>query len=251
MQKWKESPIDVFLHDFNKIEHAIKECSHILISVPPNFDGTEALFNGVKDRLLKEINHIEWVGYLSSTSVYGNHDGLWVNEDSASKMPGPKGQRRLISENRWMSLFTEYGLPVHIFRLGGIYGPNRNGLIRLLNGKKQTVVKAGQFFSRIHVTDIARALLVSMNKTTPGMIYNLVDDGPSAPENVDCYAANLLHMPAPALIPFEKATLPAGMAAFYHDSKKVSNRKFKRAFGFCFLYPTYKEGLSSLFNAPK
>ena len=145
-----------------------------------------------------------------------------------------------------MSLFDEFNLPVHIFRLAGIYGPNRNSLVRILNGQNTSIIKEGQIFSRIHIEDICRSLYESMKNPTPGEVYNLADDLPCAPELVDKYAAELLHKPPLINLPFEEATLSPMTKEFYQDCRKVSNKKFKTKFKLNLHYPSYKEGLKSL-----
>jgi len=245
---WKTHDVQLLLFEINTIKAKISECSYILISIPPGFDGKEPIFSILKDSFIENYSHIKWIGYLSSTGVYGDHQGKWVNERSLFKQPGTKGRNRINAENKWMSLFNEFQLPVHIFRLSGIYGQNRNNLTRILNGKTFTVIKKGQIFSRIHVEDISKALMASIKKPTPGEIYNISDDYPCSPEKVDEYAAKLLSYPSLKHIPFEQAELSEIAKEFYKDSRKVSNAKLKTTFNLKLNYPTYKEGLYALFQ---
>ncbi len=162
IKKFARSPAKLILLDPKKASIDITNYDSILISAPPNPDGTGPILDLIKDQLIKCKNKIEWLGYLSSTSVYGDHKGEWVNENSKPKAPGERGKRRLKVERSWLSLFHKFSLPIHIFRLAGIYGPNRNSLVRILNGKNTSVIKKGQMFSRIHVEDICKALYESI-----------------------------------------------------------------------------------------
>ncbi|OAJ33308.1 SDR family oxidoreductase [Piscirickettsia salmonis] len=246
IKKFPGSPVKLILLDPKKANIDIPNYDSILISAPPNSDGADPVFELTKDQLIKCKNQIKWIGYLSSTSIYGDHKGEWVNENSKPNTPGERGKRRLRVERSWLSLFEEFSLPIHIFRLAGIYGPDRNSLVRIMNGKNTSVIKKGQIFSRIHVEDICRALYESMKNPTPGEIYNLADDLPCAPELVDKYAAKLLSKPPLIRTPFDKAILSPMAKAFYQDCRKVNNKKFKIKFNFKLRYPSYKEGLKSL-----
>ncbi len=246
IKKLSRLPVKLLLLDPKKTNIDITNYDSILISVPPNPDGTDPVFELIKGQLTKCKSQIKWIGYLSSTSVYGDHKGEWVNENSKPNTPGERGKRRLKVENSWMSLFDEFSLSIHVFRLAGIYGPNRNSLVRILNGKNNSVIKKGQIFSRIHVEDICRALYESMKNPTPGEIYNLADDLPCAPELVDEYATKLLNKPPLMRIPFNDAILSPMAKAFYQDCRKASNKKLKTKFHFKLRYPSYKEGLKSL-----
>jgi nucleoside-diphosphate-sugar epimerase len=228
------------------ISDEINQASHILISTPPNQNGLDPAFALIKDLLVEHKAHIKWIGYLSATSVYGDHAGKWVTEDSNLNSPGESGTRRIKAEKSWLSIYADHGLPIHIFRLAGIYGPKRNNLVRILEGKHSSIVKKGHVFSRIHVDDINRALCESMNCPTPGEIYNLADDLPCAPEEMDALAASLLKKPTMTLIPYSQAELSQPMKAFYNACKRVSNQKFKRRFNFELRYPSYKEGLLAI-----
>ena len=247
IKKFAGSPAKLILLDPKNASIDITNYEAILISAPPNSDGTDPILELIKDQLIKHKSQIKWIGYLSSTSAYGDHKGEWVNENSKPNTPGERGKRRLKVERSWLSLFEEFSLPIHIFRLAGIYGPDRNSLVRILNGKNTSVIKKGQVFSRIHVEDICRALYESMKNPTPGEIYNLADDLPCAPELVDEHAAQLLEKPPLIQIPFDEATLSPMAKEFYQDCRKVSNKKFKREFNFKLRYPNYKEGLNSLY----
>ncbi|MCH9770356.1 MAG: SDR family oxidoreductase [Gammaproteobacteria bacterium] len=246
IKQWAGSPIKLILLKPNEYPINITGYNYILISAPPNTDGSDPIIESLKNQLIEHKNEIQWIGYLSSTSVYGDHKGKWVDEKSMPITPGERGIRRLKAENIWMSLFENHSLPVHIFRLAGIYGPNRNSLVRIINGKNTTIVKEGQIFSRIHIEDICRALFESLKQPTPGEVYNLADDLPSAPELVDDYAAQLLKKPDLIKLPFEKTKLSPTAKEFYQHCRKVSNVKLKKKFNFNLHYPSYKDGLKKL-----
>ena len=248
IQKNRKSAVKLILLEPHKASIDIKKYDAILFTAPPNSDGTDPLLELMKDQLIQYKSQITWIGYLSSTSVYGDHKGKWVDENSKPNAKGERGKKRMAVELSWLALFEEFSLPIHIFRLAGIYGPSRNSLAKILNGKNTSVIKKGQVFSRIHVSDICRALYESIKRPTPGEIYNLSDDLPCAPELVDEYAAMLLKKPPLMHIPFDEACLSALAKEFYQDCRKVSNKKFKSRFNFKLLYPNYKTGLNSLYN---
>jgi nucleoside-diphosphate-sugar epimerase len=221
------------------------DVTHLLISTPPDENGDPVLrlFQEQLQRLSKQL---QWVGYLSTTGVYGDRGGDWVDEDSPLEPNTARGHRRLDAEKSWLKLHSDYGLPVHQFRLAGIYGPGRNQLLTVLNGSAKRIIKPGQIFSRIHVDDIAGVLAASIAKPNPARAYNVCDDEPCPPQEVVEYAANLLGLPVPPEIPFEDANLSPMAKSFYADSKRVSNHRMKNELGYQLLYPNYREGLSAL-----
>ena len=224
------------------------DVTHLLISVPPDENGDPVLrlFQEQLQRLLKQL---KWVGYLSTTGVYGDRGGDWVDEDSPLEPNTARGHRRLQAERSWLKLHSDYGLPVHLFRLAGIYGPGRNQLLTVLNGSAKRIIKQGQIFSRIHVDDIAGVLAASIAKTNPGRAYNVCDDEPCPPQEVVEYAANLLGLPVPPEIPYEQADLSPMAKSFYADSKRVSNKRMKGELGYKLIYPNYREGLTAIRTA--
>lgn len=232
-----------FLFD-SKLQIA-PDVTHLLISAPPdeNGDPVVRLFQEQLQRLSKQL---KWVGYLSTTAVYGDQGGDWVDEDSPLEPNTARGHRRLDAERSWLKLLSDYGLPVHLFRLAGIYGPGRNQLLTVLNGSAKRIIKPGQIFSRIHVDDIAGVLAASIAKPNPGRAYNVCDDEPCPPQEVVEYAANLLGLPLPPEIPFEQAELSPMAKSFYADSKRVSNKRMKNELGYKLLYPNYREGLTAI-----
>lgn len=215
--------------------------THLLVSVPPDDAGDPVLARHAED-LRERSRQFKWVGYLSTTGVYGDRGGEWVDETSPLSPTTTRGHRRLLAEQQWLKL----GLPLHIFRLAGIYGPGRNQLASLLDGTAKRIVKPGQVFSRIHVEDIAGVLEASIAKPDPGREYNVCDDEPCPPQDVVIYAAKLLGRAVPPEIPFDEARLSPMAQSFYAESKRVSNRRIKEELGYKLVYPTYREGLKAL-----
>jgi len=230
------------------VEKHLQSATHVLISTPPSADSGDPVLVQFHDLLQKQLHQTQWLGYLSSTGVYGDHQGNWVDELSASISPGQQGTLRLIAENAWLSLAMEFNLPLHIFRLAGIYGPQRNALARITHGKAQTIYKKNHFFSRIHVEDIATTLLASIQKPQPMSIYNVADDEPATSQDVDNYAASLLHIPPPQIVPFELADLSLKAKEFYTHNRRVSNAKIKQKLLVKLHYPDYKAGLKKLYD---
>ena len=216
--------------------------THILSSVPPDEAGDPVLDGHCAD-LQRLTPH--WVGYLSTTGVYGDHQGGWVDESTPLTPAGPRQARRVAAEAAWQAL----GLPLHRFRLAGIYGPHRSAIETVRSGRAQRVVKPGQVFARIHVSDIASALSQSIARPNPGAVYNLADDEPAPPQDVIAYACRLLGVEPPPEIPFEAADLSPMARSFYGESKRVSNRRLRDELGVTLAYPTYREGLAQCLSA--
>ena len=221
------------------------DVTHLLISAPPGEKGDPVLrlFEEQLQRLSKQL---KWVGYLSTTGVYGDRGGDWVDEDSPLEPNTARGERRLEAERNWLKLHNEFGLPVHLFRLAGIYGPGRNTLLNVRDGSAKRIIKPGQIFSRIHVEDIAGVLAASIAKPNPGRAYNVCDDAPCPPQEVVEFAADLLGLPIPPEIRFEDAELSPMAKSFYADSKRVSNKRIKTDLSYRLLYPNYRAGLRAL-----
>ncbi len=238
------------LINFNKIdvEKSLSSATHILVSTPPSIDLGDPVLRHFVDLIKKYACQFQWLGYLSSTGVYGDHQGAWVDESAASLSLGQQANARLNAEKSWLSLAQKYQLPLHIFRIAGIYGPQRNALIRIIQGKIHTIYKENHFFSRIHVDDIVAVLLASIKNPNPMSIYNVADDEPAPSHEVDAYAAHLLNMPAPERVPFELATLSSMTQEFYTHNRRVSNAKIKQELFVKLMYPTYREGLQNLYD---
>jgi nucleoside-diphosphate-sugar epimerase len=241
--------IDAYLFDrTHPLDPAVlRGTTHLLSSVPPEEAGDPVLESC--SPAIAALRDIAWVGYLSTTGVYGDHQGAWVDETMPPTPATARGRRRLVAEQRWAALRRQDGLPVHRFRLAGIYGPGRNVLLQLRAGTARLIEKPGQVFSRIHVADIAMALEASMARPNPGQVYNLCDDEPAAPAEVIAYAALLLGLPMPPAIPLSAPEVSAMARSFYADNKRVRATLIKRELGLVWRYPTYREGLAALARA--
>jgi len=220
------------------------QISHVLISIPPTEQGDPVC--SLMGKQLARLKNLKWLGYLSTTGVYGDLQGATATEDTPCYPSGPRGQRRLDAENQWRSVADNADLPLHIFRLPGIYGPGRNQLLTLKAGKAHRIVKEGHVFSRIHVADLARILAASMKNPDPGRVYNVADDLSAPPQDVVAYAAELLNISPPPLQNIETADLSPMARSFYQDNKIVSNRRIKSELGVSLSFPTYKIGLKDL-----
>jgi nucleoside-diphosphate-sugar epimerase len=229
----------------DSIPAALENAANILISTPPNTQGDPVL------RLYRDAiacTPRRWIGYLSSTGVYGDHQGGWVDETTPLEPLEGRNRYRQEAESSWLQLHEKLKQPVHIFRLSGIYGAGRNPLQKLKEGKEQRVFKEGQVFSRIHAEDIAAALQLSLQTPTPGQIFNLSDNEPAPGHEVLEYAAQLLEILPPPLVDFDKANLSPMAQEFYSANRRVSNEKIKKTLGWKLRYPTYREGLKALLD---
>ena len=244
----EKSALHIKLIDFNSpdIDKYLSLATHILICIPPANTLSESLFAKYGDLIKKQASLLKWIGYLSSTGVYGNHDGNWVNENSICTPHTKTGISRLQDEQVRLSFAKKYHLPLHIFRLSGIYGPGRNALERILDGKKQSIFKENQVFCRVHVEDILSTLLASIKLPNPLSIYNISDDEPAPTHEVDQYACTLLHKEPLVLVSYTKANLSPMEKEFYANNRRVSNLKIKEELGVVLKYPTYKEGLNAI-----
>ncbi|MCU0802801.1 MAG: SDR family oxidoreductase [Rhodobacteraceae bacterium] len=221
---------------------ALAAATHILASAAPDASG-DPFLQAAGD--LIGLARPQWVGYLSTTGVYGDHQGGWVDEDTPLTPSSTRGEYRVLAENQWL----QTGLPIHIFRLAGIYGPGRGPFEKVRDGTARRLIKPGQVFSRIHVDDIAATLAASIARPAPGTAYNVCDDDPAPPEDVLSHAAALLGLPEPPTIDFATADLPPMVRSFYSESKRVSNRRIRQELGVKLRYPDYRTGLAALLAA--
>jgi nucleoside-diphosphate-sugar epimerase len=217
----------------------LAQATHVLASAAP--DGTGDPFLNAHGAALAAARP-KWVGYLSTTGVYGDHQGGWVDEDTPLTPGTQRGRWRVQAERQWQST----GLPLHIFRLAGIYGPGRGPFEKVRDGTARRIIKPGQVFSRIHVDDIAQVLAASMAAPSPGAIYNVCDDDPAPPEDVLSHAARLLGLPDPPAEPYDPARMTPMAASFYAESKRVRNDRIKRDLGVRLRFPDYRAGLAAL-----
>lgn len=222
----------------------IAAATHLLSSVAPDERGDPVLRDW-GEAIAEAAPRLAWAGYLSTTGVYGDHGGGWVDEDTPLAPATRRGAMRVEAEAAWRAV---PGLPLHVFRLAGIYGPGRGPFEKVRRGAARRVIKPGQVFSRVHVEDIARALRLSIERPRPGAVYNLCDDDPAPPQEVLAFAAELLGLPPPPEVPFEEADLSPMARSFYAESKRVRNDRIK-ALGLRLAHPDYRSGLRAVLEA--
>ena len=227
---------------FDNSRELLNTSNIILNSIPP-INEKDILVEKLKGILNKQ-NSIKWYGYLSSTSVYGDRFGKWVTEDSIPKPKTTRGIARLKAEQQNMSLLKEYNLPVHIFRLPGIYGPGRS-ICEKIKTNQSVIKKEGHYFSRVYAEDIAYAIQASINKPTPGEIFNLTDDLPERNDLVADYAAKLMHIKLEKIDITDKR-VSEKVLDFYKENKKVSNTKIKNILSWSPKFKNYKIGISEI-----
>jgi nucleoside-diphosphate-sugar epimerase len=242
----KEAGFTAELFDRNRPlpRQALEAVTHLLVSVPPDAAGDPVVALHGED--IAEIGRLHWLGYLSTTGVYGDRAGGWVDETAALSPSGERGRRRVAAEAGWFDLWRRRAVPVHIFRLAGIYGPGRSPFEALRAGTAKRIDKPDQVFSRVHVADLAHVLAASIGRPRPGAVYNVCDDEPAAPEAVVAHAAALLGLPVPPLVSLEAAGLSTMARSFYDDNKRVSNRLIKNELGVTLRYPHYRAGLAAI-----
>ncbi len=229
--------VDALVWPGDDLRPALAEATHLLTSVAPG----EA--DPVLAALGPEIAEaaLDWVGYLSTTAVYGHHNGDWVDETTPLAPTTARGAARVRAEGAWAAL----GQPLHIFRLAGIYGPGRGPFEKVRDGSARRILKPGQVFSRIHVEDIANVLEAALLRPHPG-VYNVCDDDPASPEDVLSRAARMLNLPDPPMVAYEDAEMTPMARSFYAENKRVRNDRIKSVLGVRLLYPTYREGLEAI-----
>ena len=244
IEKFNDFSYQNFLFNNEKFDKnliiKLQEADHILISIPPV--NKEDLVIKKFSKIIEE-SKAKWITYLSATSVYGDHKGKWVDENSETKPTTVKGRERLIAENSWASFEKKKKLPIQIFRLSGIYSTERNILVRLIAGNVKLIDKKNHYFSRIHVEDIANLLFKSLSNFKSGEIYNLSDDKPTPSEEVTLYGASILNFQD--LKKIKEHEIESEMLKnFYKESKRVNNKKIKNYFNYNLKFPTYIEGLN-------
>lgn len=244
----KEAGVNSLIWDSDGAAPRLPEdTSAILISAPPDEPGCPALA-AFGTQLAARAGSLKWTGYFSTNGVYGDHGGAWVDENSELRATSPRARQRIKAENEWREFAGAKGLPLVIFRLPGIYGPGRSAIGRVRSGGGKRIYKPGQVFSRMHVDDIAAALEKSLKAPAAGDLFNLADDEPAPPQDVVEFACNLLGVKPPPLIPIEEADLSEMAKSFYADNKRVSNRRMKEKLLPRLAYPTYREGLTAIFE---
>ena len=248
----KRSKIDsanVFLFDgYNPVEQtsALKRTTHLLSSVPPSSGKDPVLQYNLSE--LRTLGDLEWVGYLSATSVYGDTSGEWVDE-SCTPNPGTKrGIDRLSAEHEWLDFGARSGVPVQIFRLSGIYGPRRSVFDRINAGLAKRIYAPTTYFSRIHVDDIIQVILASISSPRAGALYNLADDEPTTSSEIIEYGYALMGRSLPPAISLADSGLSEIAKTFYTESRRVKNERIKRELGIKLRFPNYRLGLDAIFN---
>lgn len=228
------------------LPNALRGTTHLLHSIPPGPEGDPVLAQ-YRDQIAA-LPSLEWIGYLSTVGVYGDQEGRWVNETTEPRPNSARTEARVEAEKAWLEFGKQTGIPVHVFRLAGIYGPGRCVFDKLKAGTARRINKDNQVFSRIHVEDIASVLEASMAHPRAGAIYNVADDEPAAPGEVMAYAAELMGVPPPPEVDFEEADLTPMARSFYEGSRRIGNERIKSELGVKLRYPTYREGLAALLN---
>jgi dTDP-4-dehydrorhamnose reductase len=245
-----EAPPGVKLAEFRGdspaagVKALLSGATHLLVSIPPDLEGDVTLRHHRQD--IAALPGLEWIGYLSTVGVYGDWQGEWIDETSPIRPISERSFRRAQAEQAWLDFATQTGKRVEIFRLSGIYGPQRSVIDNLRAGTARRIVKPEQVFNRIHVEDIARVLVAAMDNATGHTIYNVSDDEPAPPQDVVAYAAELLGVPPPPLVAIDAAGLTGMAASFWAENKRVRNQRIKSDLGVKLLYPTYREGLRAL-----
>ncbi|MEO1226929.1 MAG: SDR family oxidoreductase [Pseudomonadota bacterium] len=250
-----DNGIEAFLFDDGRPladpSAALAGTTHLLSSISPgrSTDGEADCVDPVLAAHDNDISAIEpplqWVGYLSTTSVYGDRDGAWTDESAPLAATSARGRRRIAAEQAWLDWGRETGVPVHCFRLAGIYGPGRSAIDQLRRGSARRIDKPGQVFNRIHVEDIATIVQASMNRPRAGGVYNCADDDPAPSHEVVAHAAELLGVDPPPLVPFDQAELSPMGRSFYAENKRTDNGLIKRELAVRLAHPTYREGLAA------
>jgi hypothetical protein len=227
---------------------AAKSATHVLVSTPPG-EGGDPSFVALGETL-KGSEMLRWLGYLSTTGVYGDHAGRWIDEDAETMPKSARSRHRLDAENDWLGL-AEAGPVVQVFRLSGIYGPGRNALVDLRDGTARRIDKPEQLFNRVHVDDIADVVAAAIDHPDSGPIFNVADDEPAAQHEVVAFAAGLLGLEPPSLIPYEDARSDMSEMAlsFWAESKRIRNDRLHSVLGVKLSHPTYREGLAALHEA--
>ncbi|MEE9429005.1 MAG: SDR family oxidoreductase [Paracoccaceae bacterium] len=229
------------------LSKALRSTTHLLTSVAP-IDSGDPVLNTLSNQIAAAPN-LQWIGYLSTTAVYGDHQGGWVDETTALTPATKRGKLRVEAETEWQGFAEKQSLSLHIFRLAGIYGPGRGPFAKVRNGTARRIIKKNQLFSRIHVEDIAQTLAASIASPNPGAVYNVCDNHAAPPEDVIAYAAKLLNLPVPAAEDWDTADMTPMARSFYSESKRVRNDRIKLELGVSLIYPDYWSGLQALLNS--
>lgn len=252
--------IEPRLFDGDEIDHdlikTLANITHLIVSIAPPRSKKDAINKTHTDIFLAALQgkslttmapKLRWVGYLSTVGVYGNHDGAWIDENTEIAPVSERSHQRAIAENEWQTWSKLHNLPLAIFRLSGIYGPGRNALVTVANGKSRRLVKPGQVFNRIHVDDIAQAVHRAGERLAEG-VFNITDDEPAPPQDVITFAHQLMGTEPPEAMNFETADLTPMARSFYGENKRVSNQKSKDILNMRYAWPDYRTSLQKMCN---
>ncbi|MEK1886133.1 MAG: SDR family oxidoreductase [Phyllobacterium sp.] len=232
-------------HASQEIIDALASVTHLVVSTSPGQSGDPVLAQ-FAPTIMRSMSKLQWIGYLSTVGVYGNHGGAWVDETTPCHPVSARSAERVEAEKGWQELANRREVPLAILRLAGIYGPGRNAFVNLTNGTARRLNKTGQVFNRIHVDDIAGALRFLATRNEPG-IFNITDDEPAPPQDVVAYAAELMGVEPPEESDFENAPLTPMARSFYGENKRVSNARIK-GLGYTFRYPDYGTAFSAMWR---
>jgi len=227
-------------------DDALSQTTHLVHSIAPDENGDAVLRHHQAD--LENTSSIEWMCYYSTVGVYGNTDGAWIDENAACDPLNQRSQWRVEAEEAWRMFARQNGVPLLILRLAGIYGQGRSSFDKLEAGTARRIVKKGQVFNRIHVTDIGRVTALAAKAKLEGT-FNLADDEPAPPQDLVSFAADMAGVRSPSEVAFEDADMTPMARSFYSDNKRVSNAAIKKALGIELLYPTYRKGLTAIYGA--
>lgn len=227
-----------------ELADTLSDATHLLISIPPG-EGGDAILRHYADDLAR-LKKLEWVGYLSTIGVYGDHQGGWVDETTPATPLSKRSKLRLDAENDWQAFAGDKTWRLQIFRLAGIYGAGRSAIDQIQAGKARRIIKKDQVFNRIHVKDIAAILKVGMAGAGQHIVYNVADDEPGPPQDVVAFAAQLLGVEPPPEVAFEDADLSPMGRSFYNERKRVRNDRIKADLGIRLSYPNYRDGLQDI-----
>ena len=242
-------PGDIRFGDSAAAGPLLAQATHLLVSAPPDSAGDPTL-RWLDSESLAALPALRWIGYLSSTGVYGDHGGAWIDETAPLRPRGPTAERRARAEALWLDARSpaggRRGLPVTVFRLSGIYGPGRSAFDALADGTARRIDKPGHVFCRCHVDDICAVLRRSMAGAGGSAIYNVADDLPAPQRAVVEFAAGLAGAEPPPLVPWDPDALPAGLRRFYEACRRIRNGRIRDELGVALRYPTYREGLRAI-----
>jgi hypothetical protein len=231
-------------HAAPEVSAELASATHILLSIPPCADGDPAFLHHGQD--IAASPTVRWIGYFSTVGVYGDANSGWIDEETEARPASERGRRRLLAEQQWRELGLNAQTCTNVFRLPGIYGPGRSAIDDLLAGTARRIIKPGQVFNRIHVDDIANAVLAAIERPIWNRVSNVTDDEPGPPQDVVAFAAELVGLPSPPALDFATADLSPMARSFYSESKRVANARLKNDLGVRLAYPTYREGLTAI-----